>query len=130
MALTHRYSTTVRSNAGTVTTASYTVEGTHEYNLEIEDKAIGTDTAQDFTADVSTIVSMAIVSTTAMTLETNSSSAPADTLTLVANKPLIWNTEILATTGATCPLTVDVTSLFITNAAEGDLSIYILYNGS
>jgi hypothetical protein len=131
MALTHRVSTSVRTNAGTVTTHAYTLSGTHEYNLEIEDKAIGTDTAQDFTADVSTIVSLVISATTAMTLETNSNTgAGGDVLTLVANEPIVWNTTIEDTLGTACPLTLDVTSLFITNAAEGDLSIYILYNGS
>jgi hypothetical protein len=130
MALTHRVSTSVRSNAGTVTSTSYTVTGTHEYNLE-KTFAIGTDVAQDFEADVSTIVSLAIESTTAMTIETNSSSAADDTIVLEANKPLIWNTTIEDTLGTVCPLTVDVTTgLFITNAAAGDLTIYVLFNGS
>jgi hypothetical protein len=130
MALEHRHSHTVRSNAGSVTAASYTITGTHEFNLELVDKAIGTDTAQDAVWDVSQIVSLAIEADTAMTLETNSSSSPANTISLTANTPLIWDTTILATTGAANPLTTDVTSLFITNAAIGDLSIYILFNGS
>jgi hypothetical protein len=130
MALTHRTSTTVRSNAGSVTAYTGTYTGTHEYNLE-KTFAIGTDVAQDMAADVSTIVSLAIMSTTALTIETNSSSAPDDTIVLVANKPVIWNTDMLATLGVACPLTVDITTgLFITNAAAADLTIYILFSGS
>ena len=112
MALTHRVSTTVRSNAGSVTSTSYTLTGTHEFNLELTDKSIATDTLQDMVADVSTIVSLAIESDVAMTLETNSNTgAGGDVLTLVANTPVIWNTTIAATTGAVCPLTTDVTAL-------------------
>ena len=131
MALTHRVSTTVRSNAGSVTSTSYTLTGTHEFNLELTDKSIATDTLQDMVADVSTIVSLAIMATTATTIKTNSSGTPDDTITLVANKPVVWNTDMLATLGVACPLTVDITTgLFITNAAEADLTIYILFNGS
>ena len=127
MALSHRVSTSVRSNAGTVTSTSYTITGTAEQNIE-KTFAIGTDVAQDFACDVSTIVSLAIMSTTAMTIETNSSSAADDSISLVANKPLIWNTQILATLGTACPFTTDITSLFITNAAAADLTMYVLTN--
>jgi hypothetical protein len=117
MALTHRTSTTVRSNAGSVTAYTGTYTGTH--------------VAQDCAADVSTIVSLAISSTTAATIKTNSSGSPDDTLTLVANKPIIWNTDMLATLGVACPLTVDITTgLFITNAAETAIKIYMLFDGS
>ena len=135
MSLTHRIATTVRTNAGTVTSASSTITGTAETNIELEDLAIGTNTAQDFTADVSQIVSLVMLwepasGSTSCTLKTNSSGSPADTLTLTANTPKIWNTTIQSTLGTACPLTVDVTSLFITTTAIGDLSIYILSNGS
>jgi hypothetical protein len=134
MALTHRVSTSVRSNAGTVTSTAYTITGTHEFNLE-KTFGIGTDVAQDLEADQSTIVSLAIEWSGAAgqtcTIETNSSSAPDDTLVIEHGSPLIWNTEILATLGTVCPITVDITTgIFVTNAAAGDLSIYILYNGS
>jgi hypothetical protein len=130
MALTHRTSTTVRSNAGSVTAYTGTYTGTHEFNLE-DTFAIGTNVAQDCAADVSTIVSLAISSTTAATIKTNSSGTPDDTLTLVANKPIIWNTDMLATLGVACPLTVDITTgLFITNAAETAIKIYMLFDGS
>jgi hypothetical protein len=128
--LEHRVSTSVRTNAGTVSSASYTLTGDHEYNYEVEDLAAGTDVQVDMTADVSTIVSLCIEATTAMTLETNSSSSPANTIALVANKPVVWNTQIQSTLGTACPLSVDVTNLYVTNAAVGDLKIYILFSGS
>ena len=136
MALTHRVTTSVRSNAGTVTSSAYTLTGTAETNVELESLAIGTDVAQDFTSDVSTIVSLAIswepdTGSSSLTMKTNNSGAPDDTLTILADNPLIWNTTIEDTIGTACPLTVDVTTgLFLTNSVAGDLSIYVLHNGS
>ena len=136
MALTHRVTTSVRSNAGTVTSSAYTLTGTAETNVELESLAIGTDVAQDFTSDVSTIVSLAIswepdTGSSSLTIKTNNSGAPDDTLTILADNPLIWNTTIEDTIGTACPLTVDVTTgLFLTNSVAGDLSIYVLHNGS
>jgi hypothetical protein len=128
--LEHRVTKSVRTNAGTVSSNAYTITGDHEFNLEYEDLAIGTDVQFDMVLDVSTIVSLCIESTTAMTLETNSSSAPSNTITLVANKALTWDTQVLATLGTACPLTVDVTTLYVTNAAIGDLKIYVLLSGA
>ena len=124
----HTVNKSVRTNAGTVGGTAYVLEGTAESNIVLEDHAIGTDTAQDFTADVSTIVSLAMEwspasGSSSCTIETNSSSAADDTIILLADKPLYWDTRILATEGTACPLTVDVTSLFITTTAIGDLTI-------
>ena len=134
MALTHRVSTTVRTGAGSVSAVTGTFTGTAETNVE-ETLAIGTDTAVAFAADVSAIKSLAMVwepasgSSTCL-VETNSGSAADDSITLVANKPLIWNTDILATLGTVNPLTVDVTGLFVTTTAAGDLSIYCLVDAT
>jgi hypothetical protein len=135
MALEHRYTKSLRSNAGTVTSSTYTIEGTAESNIELEDHAIGTNTVQDFTADVSTIVSFAALwspasGSSTCVIKTNSSGSPADTITLLADKALLWDTQVLATIGTACPLTVDVTGLFLTTTAIGDLTVYCLTNGS
>jgi hypothetical protein len=45
-------------------------------------------------------------------IETNSSSAPADTFTLKAGCPLVW----YADGGLPNPFSVDVTKIYITNA--------------
>lgn len=138
MALTHRITSTVRTNAGTVTSASYTITGTAETNVELEDLAISTNRVQDFAADVSTIVSLAIewspaTGSSSCMIYTNEAStgAPDDTLTILADKPLLWDTQVLATVGTACPLTVDIDGgLFITTTVAGDLNIYMLTNGS
>ena len=135
MALTHRVTTSVRTSAGTVSAVTGTFTGTAETNVE-ETLAIGTDTAVAFAADVSAIKSIAMLweptsgSSTCL-IETNSGSAADDSITLVADKPLIWNTDILATLGTVNPLTADVTAgLFVTTTAAGELSIYCLVDAT
>lgn len=129
--LTHRVSTSVRTNAGTVSTEAYTLTGDHEYNYEIQDKTTGTDTQVDMVIDVSTIQSLVISTSVDMLLETNATNASGgNSLSLLAGKALVWNTQIEDTLGTACPLTADVTTLYVTNATVGDLSIYILMNGN
>ncbi len=135
-AIKHTVSKSVRTNAGTVGGTAYVIEGTAESNIVLEDLAIGTNTAQDFVADVSTIVSLAIEWTPASgssscLIETNSGSAADDSITLLAGKPLYWDTRILATEGTACPITADIDAgLFITTSAIGDLTIVCLFSGS
>ena len=129
--LEHRVTTSVRTNAGTVSSNAYTLTGDHEFNLEVEDKTVGTDTQYDMVIDVSTIESLCIEASTAMTLETNATDASGgDTISLTANQAVVWNTRIQSTLGTACPLTTDVTTLYVTNAAVGDLKIYILMDGN
>ena len=66
-----------------------------------------------FTLDVSATKSFLIVSDQAVTVKTNSSGAPANTLVLVAGVPYIWHSSSYDT----FKLTIDVTSLFVTNAS-------------
>lgn len=64
--------------------------------------------------DQSQLKSLYIVADQALVLETNDGAAPDDTITLVANSPVVWQYG----TGLTCPITVDITTnLFVTNAS-------------
>ena len=74
-----------------------------------------TDLSVNWTADVSEIKSLLIVSDYAITVETNSGASPANTITLVAGEPVIWTAGMPG--APACPLTTDVTGLFITNAS-------------
>jgi hypothetical protein len=51
-----------------------------------------------------------IVSDQAISLQTNSSGSPDDTIALVANEPLVWNEKSLHTKA----FTVDITALYLT----------------
>jgi hypothetical protein len=63
--------------------------------------------------DVSALKSIAIVASGALTVKTNSSSSPADTITLTDSmKAVIWYTGSVFDN----PLTTDVTALYVSNA--------------
>jgi hypothetical protein len=84
-----------------------------------------TDLEITFSLDVSALKMLYIVADKAMTLKTNSSSVPDDTITLVANEPVPWYLG----SALTNPITVDITTnIFLTNAsgANGTLTIYSL----
>ncbi|OGT59920.1 MAG: hypothetical protein A3E01_10780 [Gammaproteobacteria bacterium RIFCSPHIGHO2_12_FULL_63_22] len=71
--------------------------------------------------DVSEVKSLVIVADKAMTLKTNSSSVPDDTIALVAGEPYVWWDG----SPATCLLTVDVTALYVANASGDDGTLEI-----
>lgn len=76
-----------------------------------------TDKLVALNLDVSQLKTLWIEADVAMTLETNDGSSPDDTLTLVANEPVAWWDGC----GWACPLTADVTGLYVTNTTAGTL---------
>lgn len=99
------------------------VKGSKSYEggavVKVPDQAVPADSSEMplvVSFDVGQLVSLFIMNTKDMTLKTNSSGAPDDTLNLIANVPYIWNTDSLDT----CLLTVDVTGLFLTDESSAD----------
>ena len=66
---------------------------------------------EPFAVDVSDLKLFAVVSDQNVTIETNSSSAPTDSIAVVAGVPIIWDSQ----SGIDCPLTADVTTIYVTN---------------
>lgn len=89
-----------------------------------EQVEIGTDIEHLIAVPYAQLKGLVLHATMACTVKTNSSSVADDTFTLEANKPIVWFTGGLAAN----PLTVDVTSIFITNAAAGLFQMYALYD--
>lgn len=87
--------------------------------LDVAVAANQTNYEVDYTLDVSSCKGLYISSDVAMTVKTNSSGSPDQTITLTANTPVIWYTGI----GATCPITTDVTKLYVTNTTAGTLKV-------
>jgi uncharacterized protein (UPF0276 family) len=80
-----------------------------------------TDQEVAFVLDVSQCKGFYMQSDVALTVETNSSSAPAQTFSLSAGVPLDW---IFG--DGNCPVTIDVTKLFITSVSNGTLKLRAL----
>lgn len=98
---------------------TYTVEG--EQNVDVAVPASTTNKEVNIDLDVSELKTLMITSDVAITIKTNSTGSPDDTLTVPADTPVMWG----ATTGITCPLTVDVTKIYITNATLGAATVKI-----
>lgn len=95
------------------------------------DESIATgasDTQIAFMLDFSEIEVLYILSDQDITLETNSGAAPDDTFSLLANEPLVWWSTCLHS----CPITVDITALFVTNASGSTarLRVEALYDAT
>lgn len=81
-----------------------------------------TDQQYTIAIDVSAVKSFYLVAVGgALTVETNSGSTPADTLTLVDGRPYEWDTD----SEDSFLLGTDVTALFFTNASGATVTVYM-----
>lgn len=119
MAVTHEITYTVQYDGLTYTQTDDQTFGA-ESNISETIAASASDALVAWACDVSQLKGLFMVASGNMTVETNSGSSPGDTITLLAGVPLWWSTGL---TGATNPLTTDVTALYITSTPGGLLTI-------
>jgi len=126
MQFTFRWTITEPGGTQHVYEKSYTGDG--EINVEVS-IPVGTDAEVAIAIDVSQVKAIEIVADGALTIETNSGSAPDDTLVLVANVPYQWCTDSLDSFLLTTDIT---TNIFVTNAsgASRTLKIKGVYDAS
>jgi hypothetical protein len=113
-------STYTRSNEQLTKNVTITKDG--EQNATIALASSSTNVAVTLTLDVSAMGSLYLLASAAMTVKTNSTGSPDNTLTLAADTPLCW----YAGCGIANPLTTDVTVLYVTCADGGTLEIRAL----
>ena len=103
---------------------------TNEYSasklIRIEDAVVEATVDQlvQVAFTIATMVSCYIYSTQNMTLKTNSSGTPQETINLKANVPLIWNTDSYGSN----PFSGDITAMYVSNSSgtDGTLVMEIL----
>lgn len=118
--ITHVFTPTWAKNSETLYKAvSVTADGDSARNVAVPGATA--DVLVAAAIDVSQMKGLYIESDQDITIETNSSSAPDDTLTIKANKPLQWYADC----GLANPLTVDVTALYLTRGGAGDATVLI-----
>jgi hypothetical protein len=118
MAFTHTHARTF-SRSGETISASATATAASEICV---DEAINngvTDGQITLNLDQSELAGVFIISDQVVTIETNSGSAADDTFTLAANEAISW----VDGDTAACPITADVTALFITNASGSTANV-------
>jgi hypothetical protein len=102
------------------------VECEAESNLDL-DVPVGNNQLTAFVLDVSQLKFLYIVAAGALTIKTNSSGSPANTITLAADVPFQWilGDNALRDT-ANAAITTDITALYITNAGEAPVNLQLL----
>lgn len=122
MAITHSYRTTwTRNSTGEAISVTNDVTNEGEKNI---DRTIATGTTNlqiDLAFVRSRLKSILILSNVDVTLKTNSSGSPDDTIALTANNPLIYRSDgYLAV-----PFSADVTTIYVTNSSGQNSNLQI-----
>jgi hypothetical protein len=93
MPFTHKVGITFSNDAGAITTTTDTYLSDSEVNLDEIVVPGATNQEYDVLITVANIKDMVLMSTQPLTVKTNSSSAPQETITLAANKQLVWTVD-------------------------------------
>jgi len=109
--------------AGSLGPVSFTSTGTLGINIGTVAGASAT-TEYDISIDVSQLNSIFLYSDGDLTLKTNSSSVPDQTITIKSGVPFFWTKDM----GITNPLTTDVTKFYFVNAGAVDVNVNGLVN--
>jgi hypothetical protein len=127
VAITHSYTITWAKGSETFS-KQFNVTGDQEKGGDYTIANGVTNQLITLTIDVSALKSILIVSTVAMTLKTNDSGAPQDTIALTAGVPIMEYVGDIS--GAM--FAGDVTAFYVSNASgsEGTLTIKILEDGT
>ncbi len=121
MSVSHIHTRTVTGPAGAPYSLSTTVSGSAEVNVNETIPGAATDLQLTCPIDVSSLKSLMIKCDRAIQIETNSGSAPDDVIHVAANNMISWD----SLNGQDCPLTVDVTSIFVTLASGASATLVI-----
>ena len=108
---THRITSTYATEEGNIITALGTYTGTAEVGYD-GTVAATTDLQEvDIAWLHANVHALLIYSSTALTIKTNVSGSPVQTLVLTAGQTIVWGTDHLEAN----PVTADVTKLFLSN---------------
>lgn len=118
----HKVIRAVRSanNVDYVGFEDYTIE--NELLVSLTVSASSTNEALAIAVPVARIATIFISSTRNLTLKTNSTSAPDDTLAISATRPYVWASGDTSD----CPFTVDITAIYLTNATASSATVTVL----
>src|SRR4051794_14495136 len=91
MSFTHTVSKSYKTDAGTTSAVNYTVAGPTEINYDGTIAANTTNHEVDLVFTHAAILSINIYATSAVTIKSNSTSAPDNTVTMATGQQIIWN---------------------------------------
>jgi hypothetical protein len=104
------------------TTHSTSTEHTCESVIKIEETIADSTSDQEigFAVDVSAMQACSIYSDQALTIKTNDSSSPQETIALSAGEHIVFQS------GGSAPFSDDVTALFVSNASGSTATLKIM----
>lgn len=109
---THSITTGYKSDEGTITSVVKTFTGDSETGIE-DTLALGaTNTHYALAITIAQIKSMVLYASKAVTIKTNSSTTPQETITLAAGQQMVWTND--GTLG-TIPFAGNITAFYVTN---------------
>jgi hypothetical protein len=128
MSITHTVRSSWGGTNGAAVSGETAISSDSEANMSRAIAANQTNLALDFQfpTGAGRIRSVYLLASVAMTIKTNSSGSPQETLVLAAGQPVIWQYG----SGATCPfaVTANITKFYVTNTTAGTLDARILYS--
>lgn len=116
MPFTHTHAVTFSSRGAILSSTSESVSADSE--VAFDGTAVGSGTNSgvteiDLAFTRANVKSLIILASAALSLKTNSSGAPDQTMLLAAGRPVVWKN----TDQGACPIEDDITALFAVNAS-------------
>src|SRR4051812_5617459 len=117
----HTFTMGWKSDSGAALSKPVAVTDAAETALDLVVPDATTNQLATIAIDISQTSDLYLVSNCNVTIKTNSTSSPGDTITLLAGIPLVWFTGC----GYAIPLSVDVTALYVTNASGQQATVQL-----
>lgn len=123
MSFAHTIIHAYRDSSGTTITGTESVSADTEINFDGSVAGEATDYEVDWAVTRANLKSVGIFSDKSITIKTNSSSSPAETISIAAGQQRIWSlaTDLIGL----CPFSTNVTKLYITNSTAGAASVKV-----
>lgn len=123
MAFTHTILHSYRDSSATTITGTESVSADTEINYDGSVAGETTNYEVDWGVTRANLKSVGIFCDKAITIKTNDSGSPQETITIAAGQQRIWS---LATDTITlCPFSNNITKLYITNSTAGAASVKV-----
>lgn len=123
MSFTHVITRGYRDSSGKTIQSTETNTGNAESNFDQQVAGSTTNGEYTFLITQADLVSCCIFSDQAVTIKTNSSGSPQDTIALEAGQNIVW--DLAFDGGGKIPFAGNVTSIFITNAGSTPANVSI-----
>jgi hypothetical protein len=118
---THKVGATYSDDSGTITSVTAQYQDDTQIELDMLAAAGATNKEYDVAFTVAHIQSMVLYSDKAVTIKTNSTGSPQETIVLAAGQQKIYTHDGLA--GGAIPFGGDITKFYITNAGAADANV-------